>query len=185
MYNEGSMITHYTYPTDYIYITNKVGEAKVYYPDKNEVYMKTDRMFASESSILYIFLNNKIHDLGLTDVGFKIKDTRVEDGLTITTWSPPVELIEQIGKVELVHENFIPIYIAYYTKKQSLLKKTYYYDYSNYRQFSIPLKITEFNYMANGDSVITKINFSGLKFDSQATGPYFNYKIPDDAKAIQ
>ncbi len=184
-YNEGIMITNYTYPFKYIYLSNKVGEAKIYYPDKNEVYLKTDKLFTTENTLLYIFFNNKISDMGLRDLGFKIKNTEFEEGLVITTFIPPVELLDKVSKIKLVHENYMPIYASYYDKNNNISKKIYYYNYINYKQFSLPLKITELNYHPNGDSTINKINFSNVKFDSEAVSQYFNFTIPEDAKIIQ
>lgn len=184
-YNEGVMITNYTYPANYIYLSNKIGEAKIYYPDKNEVYLKTDKLFTTENSLLHIFFNNKIADMGLRDLGFKISKTDFEDGLVITTFTPPVELIDKVAKIKLVHENYMPIYASYFNKEDQITKKIYYYDYMNYKQFSLPLKVTEMNFDLKGDSTISKINFTDVKFDSEATSQYFNYSIPQDAKIIK
>ena len=79
------MITNYTYPINYIYSSNKIGEAKIYYPDKNEVFIKTDKLFTTENSLLFIFFNNKISDMGLRDLGFKISKTDFEDGLVLVS----------------------------------------------------------------------------------------------------
>lgn len=183
LYKEGKMITRYTYPKEYFYISNKLGEAKIYFPDKNEVYVKTDKLFTTENNVLYIFLNNKTQDMGLMDLKFKVKETRFDEGLSVTTWIPPVELLSRISKVELVHENYQPIYSAYY-KDEKIVQKIYYYDYMILNQFSLPQNITQIDYFANGDSTINKITISDLKSGLKANSQYFDFIIPEDAKII-
>lgn len=183
LYKEGKMITRYIYPKEYFYITNKLGEAKIYYPDKNEVLLKTDKLFTTENNVLYLFLNNKTHDMGLMDLKFKVKDTRFEDGLTITTWLPPAELLSRVTKVELVHENYQPIYSAYY-KDKKIIQKIFYYEYIIMDQFSIPQKITQIDYTSSGDSTVNKLTISDIKLGLKANSQYFNYSIPADAKNI-
>lgn len=181
LYKEGKMITRYIYPKEYFYISNKLGEAKLYYPDKNEVFVKTDKLFTTENNVLYIFLNNKTQDMGLIDLKFKVKDTRFEDGLTITTWIPPAEMLSRVTKVELVHENYQPIYSAYY-KDKKIIQKIFYYEYVIMNQFSIPQKITQIDYAPSGDSTVNKITISDIKLGLKANSQYFNYSIPADAK---
>lgn len=183
LYKEGKMITRYIYPKEYFYISNKLGEAKLYYPDKNEVFVKTDKLFTTENNVLYIFLNNKTHDMGLMDLKFKVKDTRFEDGLTITTWIPPAEMLSRVTKVELVHENYQPIYSAYY-KDEKIIQKIFYYEYVIMNQFSIPQKITQIDYAPSGDSTVNKITISDIKLGLKANSQYFNYSIPADAKNV-
>lgn len=84
-FDQGRMLTHYIKPMDYLFITNNKGEAKVYFPESNEVMVRQSAEFDTEKSILYFFLSNKLRDLGLADMGFKTSSTRSEDGLVLTT----------------------------------------------------------------------------------------------------
>ncbi len=181
-FDQGSMVTRYLPPLDYLFITNQKGEAKIYYPATNEVYTKQSAAFDPEKSMLYFFLSNKLADLGLKDMGFKITDTRFEDNLVVTTWFPPAEVLDQYSKVELVHENYRPIYAAYFDSKGKILKKIFYYEYSSFPQFTLPSKVVEYNYMPKGDSIINKITYSDIKTGDQAKSSYFNFKIPVNAK---
>ncbi|MHC1706269.1 MAG: hypothetical protein AB9842_01975 [Bacteroidales bacterium] len=181
-YDQGNMITRYLSPLDYLFITNQKGEAKVYYPKTNEVFIKQSAEFDSEKSLLYFFLSNKMNDLGLKEMGFTITDTRFEENLVITTWFPPATLMKIYGKVELVHENYKPIYIAYFDRNGKVMRKIFYYEYSSFPQFSLPTKVVEFNYLAPGDSTINKITYSNILVGDKANSPYFKFKIPVNAK---
>jgi hypothetical protein len=81
-----------------------------------------------------------------------------------------------------VHESYKPIYIAWYGPKEKLIKKIYYYEYTSYADFALPLKVVEIGYAGNGDSTITKMTYSQVKTGVSANSSFFNFKIPVNAK---
>lgn len=181
-FDQGKLLTRYLPPLDYFFFTNQKGEAKLYYPKTNEVYIKQSAAYDSEKGLLYFFLSNKLSDLGLKDMGFSITDTRFEEHLVVTTWFPPAQLMNLYGKVELVHEDYRPIYISYSDTKGRVVRKIFYYEYASFPQFSLPTKVVELDYLPDGDSVINKITYSNILTGEKANGPFFNYKIPVNAK---
>lgn len=183
-HSQKTMITHYAKPNDYYFITNSKGEAKVYNPTTNEVYLEQGIQYNTNQTLFYYFMSNQIYDLGLKDLGFKITDTKFKDGMQITTWFSPPTLAETVSKVELVHENYLPIYLGYYDKNGKLTKKIYYYNYSDDVSIKFPLKVVEFNYLISGDSIVNKIAYSNLKIGNQDTNKDFEFKIPENAKII-
>lgn len=185
LFDQGRMLTHYTHPREYFFITNRQGEAKIYYPDKNEVYVQQDATLSSENDILMAFFENQITDMGLRDLGFTLRSTDFDDGLMVTTWNPPLQLNQMLSKVELVHENHLPIYSAYYKADGSVLQKLFYYEFRTFGRYSFPSRITSFEYMENGDSVVSRKVYSDFAFDDAASSGYFDFEIPDDAKVKQ
>jgi hypothetical protein len=183
-YTEGSLLMHYFYPTDYLFITNSKGEVKMYFPDKNEVTSQQNQMFASDNDALYFFLSNQINDLGLKEMGYSVIATRFEEGITITDWLPPTWQIGKISKVTLAHENYLPIYTAYYNEKNKAIRKVYFSNYFMSSAAALPQRITEIEYLPNGDSIISRKIYSDIKFDLTASSEYFDFKIPYDAKSI-
>lgn len=184
-YIEGVMVTHYTYPQEYIYISCLKGEVKAYYPQTNEVIIQQNSIFSIENDVLYYFVNNKIFDLGLKELGFTLHHTRYEKSDMITTWHPPAELTKNLLKVEMVHENNLPIYSAYYNRKGKIVKKIYYSGFSNYGHFALPRNITEFEYLAKGDSIISRKTYTNIKTNDEANNSFFDFRIPKEAKIIK
>ena len=178
----GIMTIHYLKPIECVFISNAKGEAKIYYPAKNEVYLTQSVAFDTEKSLLYYFLSNKTSDLGLKDLGFTLSETKYEDKMLITTWKAPFSLAKEFSKVELVSENYVPIYLGYYNASFKLVKKIYYYQYSQIQSVKLPLKVVEFNYLPDGDSVVNRIVYSDVRLNEQANSPYFNFKVPENAK---
>jgi hypothetical protein len=183
-YTEGLLLMHYFYPTDYLFITNNKGEVKMYFPDKNEVVSQQNQIFASDNDALYFFLSNQVNDLGLKDMGYSVMATHFEEGITVTDWLPPSWQLGKISKVELAHENYLPIYTAYYNEKNKAIRKVYFSNYSMSNAAALPQRITEIEYLPNGDSIISRKIYSDIKFDLNASSEYFDFKIPDDAKPI-
>lgn len=183
-YTEGTLLMHYFYPTDYLFITNSKGEVKMYFPDKNEVMIQQNQIFASDNDALYFFLSNQVNDLGLKEMGYSVASTRFEEGITITSWLPPSWQIGRISKVELAHENYLPIYTAYYNEKSKAIRKVYFTNYFMSSAAALPQRITEIEYLPNGDSIISRKIYSDIKFDLNASNEYFDFKIPANAKPI-
>ena len=181
----GLLVTHLTSPVEYIIITNDKGEFKMYDMKANSVSQSQSADFSSENSFIHDFLNGNTNDMGLRKIGFQLKSTKVEDNMVITDWIPPLDLASKMSRVELVHENYSPIYMAFYGKKDKLLSKIFYYNYTKTGDLTIPLTITEFQYHPNGDSTITKRTYSDIKMNEQVDSKWLNYKIPDDAKIIK
>ncbi len=184
-FENGKMITNYIYPENYIFISNKYGETKIYYPDKNQVEIKVDEMLSSENNLLFYFTSNQTYDMGLKSLKFKINETHFEEDLMITLWSPPTELLEKINKIKIVHKDYLPIYTAYFNNKNQITKKIFYSKYENFTKFSIPCLITEFNFLENGDSTVSKIIYSDIKIGRDANGNLFDFEIPSDAKILK
>jgi hypothetical protein len=184
-YNEGVMISHYTYPLNYVFITNSKGEAKVYYPDKNEVIIQRNTAFSTENDVLYYFLNNKFENLGLQDDGFLLKESHFEDQMMISTWEPPANVQSSVSKIKMAHENSLPIYSAYYNTKDKVVKKIYYSDYMTSSSCVLPLRVTEIEYIKGGDSIVSRKVYSDIKLDRLANDSYFNFIIPSNAKLVE
>lgn len=176
----GRMITRYINPAHRVMITNNKGEVAVYNEEENTVIYKQGAEYSTESGLIHFFLQGKTQDLGLSDFGFQHMSTEFKDNMVITEWFPPESLYHIYNKVELVHEDFIPIYAAYYDAQRKLAKKVYYSDFHYMGDVYLPGLITEFNYIGN-DSIINRIRFTDIKVNHQAVSPWFNFEIPSDA----
>jgi outer membrane lipoprotein-sorting protein len=183
--NDGRMVSYFSFPKEYVILNNSKGEIKIYDSEKNTVLQQQNFMYSTESSQFYFFLNNKKADLGLGQMGFVQSNVKFEEGLMISEWLPPMSMASQLSKVELVHENENPIYIAYFDQNNELGTKSYYYNYVSLdKSVSFPSTITQISYSTPTDSTITKTTYSNIRLDNQVNQEAMNFKIPDNAKAI-
>ncbi len=173
-----------TQPKEHIKISNKLGEIKLYFPKENTVSIQQNKMFSSENDLLFYFLNNNFYDLGLSKEGFTISGTHYDGEHQVITWKPQNKTIN-IKKVDLVFLNNKPIYAEYINNQDMVVRKVYYYDYQIFNSFILPRKITQITYETSGDSVVQRNTYSNIKTAAESFSPYFDFKIPKDAKILQ
>ncbi len=179
------MVTHFTSPQEKIIITNNNGEYKDYDFKTNTVTLMQGLDLSSKNSLFYNFLSGSTSDMGLKLLGYKLLNTRIENKMVITTWVPVGSIGTTSTKAEIVHENYLPIYMAFYNEDGKPAHKSYYSNYQQVGAIMMPLTITELEYINPGDSIITKRTYSNLKTNEQVNDFYLNYKIPSNAKIVK
>ncbi len=182
--HNGRLLTRYSSPVQQLIITNNKGELSVYSEKDNTIYRDHGLEYSSENNLVYYFLSGRLQDLGLRELGFDLVETEFPGGMVKTTWSPPASMAHLFHRIELVHEDFIPIYAGYYDAGKAMVKKIYYTDYQHFPGIVFPTTITEFNYLPGGDSIVNRLKFSDIRLNKEADSPWFNFVIPDDAKLI-
>jgi outer membrane lipoprotein-sorting protein len=183
--SEGKMVSYYTVPQEMVIVNNKKGEIIIYNPLDNTVLQQQNFTMGTETTQLYFFLENKRGDLGLSGMGYTLKATRFEDGLKITSWSPPMQLATQLSKVELVHEKGNPIYMGYLDSKGRVIKKTFFYNYARVSEdISFPSAVTQIDFKTPKDSIVTKTTYSQFHLNQQVSDEKLNYSVPSNAKVI-
>lgn len=182
----GRLITKYTYPTKYYVVANNLGEIKVFVPDSNQVRISQNNSYSTEENLLFLFLNNHQSDLRLKSIGCSLLDTKFDGDLMISYWKPPAHMSKSIGKIELVHRKYDPIYICYYGPKFKPQRKVY---FSKYKQITehkrMPMRMTEIMFLHDiKDSVITKTEYSELKLNNLVDQSLLKFTVPADAEVI-
>ena len=181
---EKQVITKYYYSSpDFVTVANPFGEVKTYYPESNEVAYEQVSELSSKRNLIYYFANNLVEDLGLVDEGFSLISNEFEGRYYVTTWQPPSAL-RGIGTVKMVFENGLPVYSEYQASKEKILRKIYYINYQDFSQFRLPMDIVEIRYAPSKDSIVSRTTFFDVKVSWSGDDPYFNFKIPEDAKPI-
>ncbi len=181
----GHMTTKTLKPFLSYMMINSKGELKIYDPKANTILIKPNSGISSQSSFMYFILNGHAGDMGLKAAGFSIADTRFENGMVITTWQPPSVLVGTMGKVELVHEKYLPVYMAYFDSKNEPLLKVFYSNYTKVKDASFPLSVTEFRFTSPVDSTIEKKVYSNIKTNEAVDDTQLNFKIPSNARSLQ
>ena len=181
----GLMTTRLTRPFEMVTIVNSQGEVKIHDPSANTLVQNRSAMNSSEGSYLWHFLNGSYNDLGLAKTGYVIKTSKPEDGLMVTTWVPKQGFSSPIGKIELVHEKSLPVYIGYMDHQGKMLGKMYFSAFTTSGDVVFPSKITEIMYRSLRDSVITTKSYSEPRINNEVDLKYLDYKIPANAKIVE
>lgn len=179
---EGNIISYFSLPEEYIFISNPLGEARIYHPGQNKVLIESNELFTSRNNSLYYFLTNQTYDLGLKSLGLKVYDSELDGEYLITRWQAPMDMLNQVDKIELVHENSIPIYSSYKNTKGDITLKVYFEDFYVIEGSEIPKRITEIAFFPDGDSLIKRTDYSMIKSGRACDPDKFNFTIPEDAE---
>ena len=182
---DGKLITKFEKPAGQVMVTNRHGELTIYDEKENSVYRTQSVEYSSENNLVYYFLSGRTQDLGLREMGFTNSRTDFEDGLMITRWNPPSSLTHLFSHIELVHDDYMPVYAGYYDAGGKLVKKVYYDEYEIFSDLILPRSITEFNYLASGDSIVSRVQLSDIRINREAESSWFDFKVPDDARILE
>ncbi len=180
----GVLTTHFLKPFENITIVNIDGDMKNYDVLENTLMQSSSALTSSESSYFWYFLNGNYNDLGLPKLGYVISNTKVEDGVIITSWVPKAGLNSAISKIELVHEKSLPIYLEFTGPKNKSLGKIFFSSYQKVGSLSLPAKITEIAYKDKGDSIVTTKSYFNPKINKDVNLTYLDFKIPANAKVV-
>ena len=176
-----AIVTHHYYPAEFIKMSNRLGESKIYFPSTNSVTIQQSQSLSTTNELLYYFVNNRISDLGLSKEGFKLVKTSHEEDMMVTLWQAPPTL-KIINQIKIVFKEMLPIYAEYISTTGEIMKKIYYNSYSDFKTFMLPTRITEISFENKPDSTIKRSVFSNVRTSDFQNNNYFDFKIPDDAK---
>lgn len=177
--NNGRLVVHFHKPEDYYVVTNLKGETRLYMPKTNEVYSDNSDAMSSKDELMLLFMNGRVDDLGLGMYGYKLQSTVNEEGHIKKTYVSDSKA--NAPKVEIVFENFLPIYMAYLDGAGRITSKSYFTKYETSGRFHFPTRHTTITYVAK-DSTVTRTVYSNIRVDQEDPG--FNFEIPSNAKSV-
>lgn len=182
---EGDMVLKEIFPDQNIYMSNPLGEVRLYNPKKNQLIIKANELFTSRNQNLYYFLTNQTYDLGLEGLGFKVVKSEPEDQYFVTWWQAPSPLSAQVNQIKLVHENMVPVHADYLDQKGKSVLKVYFSQYQPVSGSQVPANITEIIYLPAGDSLIKRTLYKNIKWDAAVDENRFKIVIPENAEIIR
>jgi outer membrane lipoprotein-sorting protein len=181
----GNMVTHFSYPREYMIVSNKLGETRLYDPVKNTVVQYQNFLFSTQSSQFYYFFSGKVSDMGLTRIGYVQDKTYNDNGMLVTEWKLKTpDKRATIQRIRIVYDGQRPVYMHYEEAGGRVFRKVFYYNYQMLDTYFFPTTTTEILY-DKGDSVISKTNYTDFKLNGSTTEAWFNYTIPRNAKIEQ
>lgn len=178
--NSGLVVTHFLKPEEYIVITNTKGEMKMFNPKTNEVMMENASGLSSQDELISIFMSGRADDMGLAAYGYKLQSTVREEGYLKKTFTTTNR--QESPAVEIVYENFLPIYCGYLNDGGRTVRKVYLSSYKLEGRLMLPTRMTEINYVSAKDSTVSRVIYSNIQLDKD--DPMFDFQIPANAKVV-
>lgn len=179
---DGRMVTEQHRPQRMIFLTNALGEMRIYNPADNSVVLVDDRELASDKDLLAVFATGRYVDMDLPLYGYVQSGVEQREGLTIKTFEPKTKN-KGVEKVELAFDRHLPICMIYYGTKDNAVRKLYFSKY-NLGRIPMPMRITEVEYTTPTDSLVRLSTYSNLVVGGEATSEMFDFVVPADAKMM-
>ncbi len=176
----GRLVTLFRTPNKYFAVTNAKGEIQVYNPATNEVLTRIDDSMSSTTELLMLYLNGHIDDLGLGYFGYKATGTSRDGEYLKKVFTSPDT---QKPRVEIVYENYLPIYCEYTSPEGKCLSRKYLSEYNTFGRFTLPLRITDITYGKGRDSSVVRTIYSSVQPDKD--DPAFDFTVPADARPMK
>lgn len=183
--SNGNLVVHYTHPQEYYMITNRIGETSVYQPKAGEVMQVNDQSITSETEMLSVFMSPSYADLGLTKLGFVLGKVEKQGSDQVKTYTPTQVDDKAIKKVVVVCRDGNPIYCAFYSQSDQIVKKTYYSHYVELPAMTFPTLVTQISYDGKGDSVIRREEYKNIRTKDFPKDALFDYRVPANAKRVK
>ena len=178
--SDGRAVIHFLKPQDYIVVTNIKGETRMYIPSTNEVIVDNSATMTSQDELISLFMSGRSEDLGLGLYGYRLQSTTREDGLVKKTFV--TDKAGDIPKVEIVYENFLPIYCGFIDASGRTVTKTYYSQYVPAGRLLLPTRTTSITYTSQKDSSVMRTIYSDIRVDDD--DPYYDFQVPSNAKVV-
>ena len=177
---DGRIVVHFLKPEDYIVTSNVKGETRIFIPRTNEVVVDNTSAMTSQDELISVFMSGRAEDLGLGMYGYRLQSTTREDGLVKKTYVTDKE--GDVPKVEIVYENFLPIYCGYVSASGKTISKTYYSKYVPAGRTMIPTRTTSITSTSQKDSSVMRTIYSDIRVDDNDT--YYDFQVPAGAKVV-
>ncbi len=182
LHPDGRLVSVQHSPQNIISITNSLGEMRNYNPATNEVVTMNNKEMSSSREMITMFASGSYTDMALSQYGFRQSSIRREEGVIIKTFTPASTA--EIGKVELVFQQQLPICMLYYNAKDECIRKVYFSRYE-YGRIPMPMRVTDVEYTPKRDSIVTLNTYSNLMIGESANSDMFDWQIPSDAKRTE
>ena len=177
---DGRAVIQFLKPQEYILVTNVRGETRMFIPSTNEVIIDNSAAITSQDELVSVFMGGRAEDLGLGLYGYRLQSTTREDGLVKKTYI--TDKSGDIPKVEIVYENYLPIYCGYIDASGKTVSKTYYSKYVTAGRMMLPTRTTSITYTSPKDSSVMRTIYSDIVVDGD--DPLFDFQIPSNAKVV-
>lgn len=177
---DGRTVIHFLKPQDYILLTNIKGETRMFIPSTNEVIVDNTAAVTSQDELVSVFMSGRAEDLGLGMYGYRLQGTTREDGLVKKTYV--TDKAGDIPTVEIVYDNFLPIYCGYVDASGRTVSKTFYSNYVPAGRMMLPTRATSITYTSQKDSSVMRTLYSDIRVDDE--DPLYDFQVPANAKVV-
>jgi hypothetical protein len=133
----------------------------------------------AEASIYNMVLSQQLADFGLAKSGYTLQSAEPSpDGGTISTWTPPDQLKQVLGKIIVKQVNKRIDAVAFYDKDQKIQGKYYFKEYQVIEDLPVPAKMYQILYLADGKEFQRLLEFKNITINQTTDDAKYDFRVP-------
>ncbi|QNR22660.1 hypothetical protein [Croceimicrobium hydrocarbonivorans] len=173
--NYKKVVYELTFPEKEIWV---LSDSMIFRMRGDTLFEKTEGASIVEFSIFHLILNNKLHDYGLKESIYNLKEVEKKKDMIIYTWAPPMVMSSMLGKVLLSQQDKRLYGLIFLNKDEEVLRKQFFRSYTNISGLEFPSEIVDLVYV-EGLEIVQKTNYKNIKVNESGNNAMYNYPIPE------
>jgi hypothetical protein len=150
------------------------------YQVRNEKLVGKSRAYALvDLSIFHMALKGVLNNFGLEKAGYHLEKVKSDKGLILTTWAPPENAKEYLGKI-LVSTKQKQLYsIIFLDVDENIIARHIFRDFKNIDGFVFPREVLRITYEGGEETSYKLTSYKNVRVNETGRDEeYYNYKIP-------
>ena len=127
-------------------------------------------------SIFHLALSSNLPNYGLTRTQYTIEEVSKEAEMVITTWSPPIGLSDELGKIMMSVMDKKLQGVIFFDPEGNISRKQLFENYITKNGLIFPGKIVEISYTEEGENYQV-MNFKNLTIDELENSNMYSYRL--------
>lgn len=150
------------------------------YQIRNNLLVGTSRAYALvDLSVFHMALTGELNNYGLDKAGYHLENVKSDKGLILTTWAPPDEAKNYLGKILVSTKEKQLFGIVFLDTNEKIIAKHFYRDYKNIEGFVFPTEVLRITY-SNDEESYKLTKYTKIKINEMDDEEYYNYQIPSN-----
>ncbi len=129
-----------------------------------------------ETTIFHLALNGQMSDYGLKTSSFTLDKVEGYELQTITTWIPPEEYREYIGKILISKKENKLAGIIFFSGKDEIMSKQFFSKYKNCNGLQFPSEILIIKYF-DGIEIYEKTTYKNIKVNNYENNDNYHFEL--------
>lgn len=124
-------------------------------------------------SVLHLSLNQQLSGFGLEQSGYTMTDVKTDQGLVISSWTPPVATRKKMGVIALACRDRQLNSAIFYHPDGRILRKQHFRSYQKISNVSLPTEVVD-EIFEKGKKMFQSTEYKSIVINEQA--PDFHYR---------
>ena len=171
--NEKKVVMKNGFPIREVLVFN---DTTVYQIRNKKVFSKEKIIAPVEFSIFHLALREELKNYGLDKAGYKLDTVKLDKGLIISVWNPPVKYQKVFGNIVISTKSKQLFGIVFLNTNGDVISKHLFRAYTQIKGFSFPTQVVRIKYL-DGKEIFETTTYKKIMVNDTGNNEYFSYKL--------